>query len=216
MPRTKISKQRKTETKKQNLGKVLLLCEGKSEKHYFDYFADIINKNGNKYDNIIVETQSANGNAQTVLNYSLAFLEKEENNRIYSNYEKYLVFDCDEPPNIASVIISASKQNFNLLVSNPFFETWLLMHFENVNNKLSKKETLIKLSSHLSHEYKKGQKGQTREILQTDNIVKAINNAQMIDKKYMADGKTIIDSIDIMNPYSNVYMLVEQLLLLIS
>ncbi len=113
MARIKLSKQRITETKKQNIGKILLFCEGKSEKYYFDYFADIINKNGNKYNNVIVATQAANGNAQTVLNYSITFLAEEDNNRKYLNYDKYLIFDCDAPKNIDSVIASASANTYN-------------------------------------------------------------------------------------------------------
>ena len=47
-------------------------------------------------------------------------------------------------------------------------------------------------------------------------VEKAIENARKLEKKYNQLGKTIYDSIDDMNPYSNVYTLVEQLMLLIS
>lgn len=74
MARLQLSQQRVTAAKKLNIGKVLLFCEGNTEKYYFDYFAQIINKDENKYNNVIIATEAANGNAQTVLNHSIDFL----------------------------------------------------------------------------------------------------------------------------------------------
>ena len=218
MARLQLSQQRVTAAKKLNIGKVILFCEGNTEKYYFDYFAQIINKNENKYNNVIIATEAANGNAQTVLNHSIDFLSIEANNRLFSNYGKYLVFDCDAPQDIASVITQAkaNTNNYHLLVSNHFFETWLLMHFEEVDEKLSKRKTYERLSSHLTSQYKKGQKGRTREIILNGNVEKAIENARTLENQYIQLGKSIYDSIDDMNPYSNVYTLVEQLMLLIS
>lgn len=218
MARLQLSQQRVTAAKKLNIGKVILFCEGNTEKYYFDYFAQIINKNENKYNNVIIATEAANGNAQTVLNHSIDFLSIEANNRLFSNYGKYLVFDCDAPQDIASVITQAkaNTNNYHLLVSNHFFETWLLMHFEEVDEKLSKRKTYERLSSHLTSQYKKGQKGRTREIILNGDVEKAIENARTLENQYIQLGKSIYDSIDDMNPYSNVYTLVEQLMLLIS
>ena len=218
MARLQLSQQRVTAAKKLNIGKVILFCEGNTEKYYFDYFAQIINKNENKYNNVIIATEAANGNAQTVLNHSIDFLSIEANNRLFSNYGKYLVFDCDAPQDIASVITQAkaNTNNYHLLVSNHFFETWLLMHFEEVDEKLSKRKTYERLSSHLTSQYKKGQKGRTREIILNGDVEKAIENARTLENQYIQLGKSIYDSIDDMNPYSNLYTLVEQLMLLIS
>lgn len=218
MSRLHLSRQRITETKKQNIGKIILFCEGITEKYYFDYFAEIINKDENKYNNVVIETEAANGNAQAVLNYSNDFLSREDKNRLFSNYGKYLVFDCDAPNNIASIINNAcsNSNEYHLLISNHFFETWLLMHFEEVNKKLSKRETYARLSAHLSEKYKKGRKGRIRQIISLGDIEKAIENAERLERQYVSKGKSIYDSIDDMNPYTNVYTLIQQLLLLIS
>lgn len=218
MPRLQLSHQRVSEIKKQNLGKIILFCEGITEKNYFDYFAEIINKDGNKYNNVVITTEPANGNAQTVLNHSIDFLSQEDKNRLFANYDKYLVFDCDAPDDIAGVITQAigNSNDYHLLVSNHFFETWLLMHFEEVEEKLSKRKTYARLSEHLNAKYKKGQKGRTREIISNGDIEKAIKNAYRLENQYNATGKSIYDSIDDMNPYTNVHTLVEQLMLLIS
>lgn len=218
MAKLHLSSPRTTETKNINLGKIILFCEGISEKFYFDYFADIINKDGNKYNNVVIKTETAGGNAQRVLDFAEDFLKSEENNRIYSSYDKHLIFDCDAPKDISSVISSAinRERDYKLNVSNPFFETWLLMHFEDVDSKLSKLKTYCQLSQHLSNKYKKGNKGYIREILSNGDIDKAIENAKQLEQKYENEGMTIFNAIRKMNPYTNIYTLVEQLMLIIS
>ncbi len=218
MARLRLSPERTVATVKKNLGKIVLFCEGITEKYYFDYFADIINNGGNKYNNVVVETETAGGNAQRVLDFAEEFLKEEANNRIYSSYGKYLIFDCDAPKDISAVISSASgcSKDYNLLVSNHFFETWLLMHFEDVDTKLTKRETYQRLSSHLASKYKKGKKGRTREIIQNGDVEKAIDNAKKLAKHFEDNSMTIYDSIEEMNPYTNIHILVEQLMLLIS
>ena len=86
MGRTKLSPQRLSETKKANIGRIIIFCEGKTEKYYFDYFAEIINKN--KYTDIEVVLETANGNAQTVLNFANKFMKDEKHNQKFSNYGK--------------------------------------------------------------------------------------------------------------------------------
>ena len=212
MGRTKLSPQRLSETRKINIGKVIIFCEGKTEKFYFDYFAEIVNKT--KYTDIEVVLETANGNAKTVLNYANTFLSDEGHNRKFSNYSKYLVFDCDAPPEIQTVINDA--YNYELLVSNHFFELWLLMHFEEVDTTLTKRETYRHLNVFLHNDYSKGHKGKTREIITNGSIEKAIDNAIRFEQKYKADNLNIFSNIDQMNPYTNVYKLVEQFMAHIS
>ncbi len=212
MGRTQLSPQRLSETRKTNIGRIIIFCEGKTEKYYFDYFAEIIKKN--KYTDVEVVLETANGNAQTVLNFANEFMIDEKHNQKYSTYGKYLAFDCDDPPDIQTVILSAN--GYELLISNHLFETWLLMHFEDVNEKISKREIYQRLSFHLQGDYSKGHKGKTREIVQNGNIEKAIDNARALEKKYSDRGKTIFTNIKEMNPYTSVYKLIEQFMVEIS
>lgn len=214
MGRTKLSPQRLHDTKRLNIGNVIIFCEGKTEKYYFDYFAEIMKRS--KYTNIEVVLKTANGNAKTVLNCANEFMRDEANSQKYSNYEKYLAFDCDDPPDVQNVIIEAKEEEYALLISNHLFETWLLMHFEDVEGKISKSEIYRRLSSHLHEQYTKGDKGKTREIIQNGNIEKAIDNARVLETKYAAKGKTIFTAIKEMNPFTNVYTLVEQFMIDLS
>lgn len=212
MSRTQLSPQRLSETKKTNIGRIIIFCEGKTEKYYFDYFAEIIKKN--KYTDVEVVLESANGNAQTVLDYAKTFMSKEENNRRFGVYGKYLAFDCDDPKDIQSVVLGS--KDYELLISNYLFETWLLMHFEDVVSKLSKREIYRKLEIFLTGNYSKGHKGKIREILQKGEIEKAIDNAKRIEKKYLSEGKSIFANLKDMNPYTSVYQLIEQFMVEIS
>ena len=212
MGRTQLSPQRLSETKKTNIGRIIIFCEGKTEKYYFDYFAKIMKKN--KYTDVEVVLETAGGNAQTVLNCANKFMADEENNQKFNNYGKYLAFDCDDPPDIQSVVLAAT--GYELLVSNYLFETWLLMHFEDVEEKISKREIYQRLSAHLHSNYSKGDKGKTREIVQNGNIEKAIDNARTLEEQYAAEGKSIFTSIKDMNPFTGVYKLIEQFMVEIS
>ena len=212
MGRTQLSPQRLSETKKTNIGRIIIFCEGKTEKYYFDYFAEIIKKN--KYTDIAVVLETANGNAQTVLNFANEFMNNERHNQKFNTYGKYLEFDCDDPPDIQSVVLAATE--YELLISNHLFETWLLMHFEDVEEKISKNEIYRRLSFHLRGTYSKGHKGKTREIVQNGNIEKAIDNASALEKQYDAEEKSIFTNIKDMNPFTSVYKLIEQFMVEIS
>lgn len=72
MSRTLLSPERRSETKKTNIGKVIIFCEGKTEKFYFDYFAEIIKQN--KYTDVEVVVETANGNARTALKLAGSFM----------------------------------------------------------------------------------------------------------------------------------------------
>lgn len=122
MGRTQLSPQRLSATKKTNIGRIIIFCEGQTEKYYFDYFAEILKKN--KYTDVEVILETANGNAQTVLNCANEFMADEDHNRKFNTYGKYLAFDCDDPPNIQAVVVAAT--GYELLISNHLFETWLL------------------------------------------------------------------------------------------
>jgi hypothetical protein len=208
MGRTQLSSQRRLEIKRTNIGRIIIFCEGKTETYYFDYFAEIIKKN--KYTNVEAVLETADGNAQTVLNYAKRFMAEEENNRKYNTYGKYLAFDCDDPPDIQSVVLSS--RDYELLISNYLFETWLLMHFEEVDEKLSKREVYRRLSDRLHSTYSKGHKGKTREIVQNGDIGKAIDNAKALEQQYEVQGKTVFANIKEMNPYTSVHKLIEQFL----
>lgn len=213
MSRTLLPSERRTEVRGTHVGRVLIFCEGQTEKYYFDYFAEIINKS--KYTDVAVVSENVGGNANSVRLFADQFMSVEENIQKYSNFKKYLAFDCDAPSNIQEVI--ANSTDYELLVTNPFFETWLLMHFENVETKLSKANIYRRLEYHLGiSKYRKARKGYIRKSVMIGDVVAAIDNAAKLDKKYTSEGKNIYTSIKDMDPYSGVYRLIEHFMQEIS
>lgn len=201
---------RQIEHKELNIGYLLIFCEGRTEENYLKYFSNIINRT--KYNDIVIEINTASGNAMTVLNYANDFLSKEDNHRKYSNYEKYLVFDCDDPPNVQEVISNAlkSENEYNLLISNPLFEIWLLMHLEDVSTPLSKKNIYKHMEYHLNLEdntyiKQKDNNGIIRKIINNESLKSAIDNAKTLESIYISKNKSFKSNISELNPYTNVH-----------
>ena len=215
MSRTILSPKRLLESKATNIGRIIIFCEGETEQFYFEYFSNIIKKN--KYTDVKVVVENAAGNARRVLKYANSFMSQDDNIKKFSNYDKYLVFDCDAPRDIQPVVLEASNhEEYNLLVSNYLFEVWLLMHFEDVGTKLSRKKIYEHLSNYLHSEYVKADRGIIREIIQNGNVEQAIVNAKDSEDKYLGNGYKISSNIKEMNPYSNVYKLIEEFMVEIS
>lgn len=216
MARTRLSPQRLVETKALNIGRIIIFCEGQTEAYYYNYFSKILEKN--KFTDIHVLIEPAKGNARTVLNYANEFLGKEENNRKYAIYGKYLAFDCDDPPDIQGVIADSQlgMHHYVLLITNTLFETWLLMHFENVDKPMGNKAIEDRLAVYLKRPYKKADLGCIRSIVQNGDLAKAIDHAKALAVRYREEGKSILKNVDEMNPYTNVYRLIEQFMIEIS
>ena len=121
-----------TDPRPENAGKLLIFCEGATEFNYLNYFKIYLENNLKaKYSDIVLEPIDTGGNAKHVYDYAEAFLDNVQNAAKYSLYEKHLVFDCDAPENIQDVItlMISSKNEYVLDYSNLMFETWLIMHF---------------------------------------------------------------------------------------
>lgn len=208
---------RQIETRPSNLGKVLLICEGPTEVLYFEHFADIIRKNQNKYAHLDIESIPAEGNAQRVLNFAEEFLQDESNLHKYVLYEKHLVFDCDAPTEIERVITDmlSSTHNYILSLTNLSFETWLLMHFEQVEPSYTDTKTKIsnRLEAALGKEYSKADSGLIRLIIGNgDNLRNAILHAHVLEERYRNLNLSLEKDIRQMNPFTTVHSLMERIL----
>ncbi len=224
MPRLVNGERKITNFKPENAGKLLIFCEGYTEYNYLDYFRQYIDNNLHvKYSDIVIEPINAEGNAMHVYNYAEEFLEKQENASKYLYYEKHLVFDCDAPKNIQNVItlMKTSGNSYILDYSNLLFETWLVMHFQNLEpNKVYNKRMIIKLMRDYLNVTKyttkiKSSKGIIGTILGSngnEKIRAAINNARLLEQHWKDAGKDMETDITQMNPSVEIYKLIERLL----
>lgn len=60
-------RQREIEQKELYIGKILIFCEGYTEKNYFEFFKKLIK---DKFSNIVIETETVGSNARAVYNYA--------------------------------------------------------------------------------------------------------------------------------------------------
>lgn len=213
-----------TDPKPENAGKLLIFCEGYTEYNYLNYFKRYIDNNLRmKYSDIAIETVNAEGNAMRVFHFAEQFLEKEENASNYQYHEKHLVFDCDAPDDIQSVIkqMRASENHYILDYSNLLFETWLVMHFQNLEpGKDGDKREIIKtLREYLSvAKYTskvKAAEGTIGKILGSngnEKIRAAVENAKQLERYWEKAGKEMDSDIVQMNPSVSIHRLVERLL----
>ena len=209
---------RTTDTIKPYLGKVLIFCEGSTEYNYFLQFKRIFERIGNKYNTVDIEMENATGNARRVLDYANSYLNEDENKPKYISYTKYLAFDCDAPVNIQDVICEAlgSENNFELLVSNLLFETWLIMHFQELDDSLRKRETYEIMREYLNIDIydnrEKAKEGNVRKIVGNgESIASAIQNSIELENKYREAGLVLSNNIIKMNPYSSMHKIMESI-----
>lgn len=210
--------------KPENAGKLLIFCEGYTEYNYLDYFRNYIENNLHaQHSDMIIQAINAEGNAMRVYNYAEEFLKIEENASKYLHYEKHLVFDCDAPENIQQVItlMKNSENNYILDYSNLLFETWLVMHFQNLEpDKDNCKRVIIRLMREYLDVPKytkkvKASKGTIGKILGSngnEKIRAAIENAKLLEKHWKNEGKSIDKDFAHMNPAVDIYKLIERLL----
>lgn len=213
-----------TNPKPENTGKLLIFCEGYTEYNYLDYFKQYIDNNLRvKYSDIVIEPINAEGDAMHVYRYAEEFLGNEEKASKYLHYEKHLVFDCDAPKDIQSVItlMKESDNDYVLDYSNLLFETWLVMHFQNLEpGQDNSKRAIIRLMrEHLNvtryTSQVKAAKGTIGKILGSngnEKIRAAIENAKVLEEHWKSEGKDMDNHIAEMNPAVEIYKLVERLL----
>lgn len=224
MPRLVNGERIITNPKPENAGKLLIFCEGHTEYNYLDYFKQYLDNNIRaKYSDIVIEPINAEGDAMHVYNYAEEFLSDDENARKYLHYEKHLVFDCDAPQNIQEVIklMMESENKYILDYSNLLFETWLVMHFQNIEPQgKNDKRTIIGLIRDYLGVPKyttkiKAEKGTIGKILGSngnEKIRAAIENAKELEQYWETEEKHMDKDIIRMNPSVNIYKLTERLL----
>lgn len=224
MPRLVNGERKITNPKPENAGKLLIFCEGATEFNYLEYFRKYINNNLRaKYSDVVIEPINTKGNAMHVYKFAEEFLSDEENASKYLYYEKHLVFDCDAPDKIQDVIavMKQSDNNYILDYSNLLFETWLVMHFQNLmpDGDVDKRSIIRLMREYLDvtryTDKMKAAPGTIGKILGSngnERIRAAINNAKLLEKHWKELGFDVDKDIKKMNPAVDIYKLIERLL----
>ena len=194
---------RKRKTLKRQIGKhryrkiFFLVVEGiKTEQQYFSVF--------NKQDSVIRVKCLNKGKHDSSPLKVLSRMKKHLNNEKLKDFdEAWLVADKDQwtDEQLTNLHLwSQEKDNYGFALSNPKFEFWLLIHFEDGKGISNSKECSNKLKKHLP-DY---DKGINVKKISEEMIEQAIRRARLRDNPPCSDWPRSIGT--------TVYKLVERIL----
>lgn len=176
----------------------MVFTEGeKTEVSYIGYWTRL------NRGNINVDISDRHGVPWTLVNEA-ARMRREDRQRGGGENEYWCVFDVNRHPRIPDSIRMARDNRINLVVSNPCLELWFILHFEEQNAHIERRDAQNR-SRQLLAWHKKTLPGQVLESL-ADRYEDAKNRAIMLDKKHQGDDRPPRS-----NPSSDVWRLVDRL-----
>lgn len=128
-----MSRQGKPAKVRRTRQKILLIVEGsahKSEQTYFELLARELRSEKAAVD---VKVIPGKGEPSKLLSKCLA--EKERHSGLYDHY--CLVVDVDQHARLQGVLDEAAENQISVVVTNPQFELWLLLHVSDCRREIS-------------------------------------------------------------------------------
>ncbi len=117
--------------------RLLIVCEGKTEETYFSALKS--HTNARKKFHLTVRCPNPGTGDQLKLVYWANRFYKQRGKA--NTFDKvWCIFDLEQPPKQPSfqqAIEEAGRKNFQVCASNPCFEVWLLLHFEDISRPYS-------------------------------------------------------------------------------
>ncbi len=195
---------RKDERKKgikKELDRVIIACEGsKTERNYFQAIFNHLIQNRNISKTSLVLARHKSTHSEGVLNDLIEALKKD------TDFEhQWIVIDRDEHESFSETLDKAKSKGVDVAYSNPSFEFWFLLHFEDYTTATHRHHLPDLLKKHLP--YAKNSTTVYNETLPRQKD--AIERAKKIIANFTLDGRKLNPTID--NPSTTVYKLVEVL-----
>jgi hypothetical protein len=173
--------------------KFLIICEGgKTEPNYFQRF---------RVPGLVIQVQGLGMNTLSLVQKSIALRAADED-----NYDQtWCVFDKDDFPddNFNNALTLARSNGIKVAYSNQSFELWYVLHFDFMQNAITRKDYMRILDEKLQHKYEKNSISIYDELYDLQSI--AIKNARHLLKQYHQSRPARND------PSTTVHILVEQL-----
>ena len=190
-------------TPQQQIRQILVFVEGeRTEDGYFKHW-------GRQHrSEVIVNIHEFNGAAPLSLVERAVAEQKREryeanHGRGQSHDEIWCVFDVDSHPKLPEAIQLAATHNIKVAISNPCFELWFILHYEDQTAHIERHPAQAR-----SKELIKCKKILTTKALEglADRYQDAVKRAKALDKKHEDDGSPPRS-----NPSSEVWKLVERI-----
>ncbi len=137
--------------KPQNLipRKVFIFTEGSvTEQRYFQEFNEFFKIPQARVR--VIDRESTHSSPDSVIGYVIDFqksIRKVESD-ISAHYVYWLVVDTDRwGANLAKTVDDAYQRNFDVAISNPCFEIWLLLHYQDADSVKDNESVLCSKSA---------------------------------------------------------------------
>ena len=133
--------------------RILVVCEGGVTEA--GYFKDLRAAFRNPL--VVVEIDDEGGVPKTLVERAAARKRdaerdaKSQRDEFLSYDEVWCVFDVDEHPHLPDARQQARDHGIRLAISNPCFELWALLHFQDHSAYLERKDARRRLKRHLPH-----------------------------------------------------------------
>jgi hypothetical protein len=175
----------------------LIVCEGKvTEREYFDH-------TGHLFRHVILEI-SPGGDPKSLVERAIEKKKdseekaKKDANELYDQI--WCVCDVDEHPRLPDARQQARDNKIKMAVSNPCFELWALLHFQDQNAHIGRAKVRALCKEHMPG-YHKRLPCELLLPLYSD----ALRRSTELDRRYTADSR------EGANPSTGVYKLTEEI-----
>jgi hypothetical protein len=143
---------RRKEPRLQQKQRLLIVCEGKITEPC--YFRSLVRVSRNNLVDVDILPEA--GVPKTLVQYAVERKKQAEREakRARDPYLKYdevwCVFDVDEHPNLAEAKQQARDNGCKVAISNPCFELWVLLHFQDQRAEQHRHATQRACAGHIS------------------------------------------------------------------
>ena len=165
--------------------RILVVCEGKKTEPL--YFRALIREEALKLVEVVIDDKS--GVPKTLVERSIHLKKdaardaKREGDDFLRYDAVWCVFDVDSHPNLPEAKQQARDNGVNLAISNPCFELWLLLHFQDHTAFIDRKK-LQRACSERMPGYKKEA---PYEVLR-GTYEEAVARAESLERRHNRDG----------------------------
>jgi len=181
---------------------ILIVCEGvETEPNYFHKFRQ--NLRFSKEQMKICGGDECGTHPKNIVEFAKNKREEIERKKGYDYDEVWCVFDCDAHERIHEAFNQAEALKYRVIFSNPCFELWYLLHYQDQRAHIEREDVFRSLRSHIP-DYEKGI--ENIYTLLSDNQAEAIERAKRIRKWHKDNGDEETE-----NPSTTVDTLVEEL-----
>lgn len=181
---------------------ILVFVEGeRTEDGYFKFWWR------RHRDKVLVKIEERNGTPMTLVKLAIDQRDQEQRDerrgRGQAHDEVWCVFDRDTHPHFDDAILLAKRHGIGVAVSNPCFELWFILHYEDQTAHIEGRDAMARSAKLLG--CKKVLTDAALEALATQ-YGDAVQRAKALDKKHRADGSQPRS-----NPSSEAWKLVERI-----